>query len=78
MFLRPYKFLNDAENGKPYKIFPSNDSNRDYILVRDEVMQYFGVFLCFLADHPKIVADLILTESSSFGLLAVKMNINSK
>lgn len=38
-------------------------------------MQYFGVFLCFLADHPKIVSDIILTESSSFGILAVKMNI---
>jgi len=39
-------------------------------------MQYFGVFLCFLANNPKIVESLILTESSSYGILAVKMNIS--
>lgn len=41
-------------------------------------MQYFGVFLCFLADHPKTISEFILTDSNSYGFLAVKMNINSK
>ena len=41
-------------------------------------MQYFGVFLCFLADHPRVVSELILTDSNSYGFLVVKMQLNSK
>lgn len=39
-------------------------------------MQYFGVFLCFLANHPKIISDLIITESNSYGIVVVKMIVN--
>jgi hypothetical protein len=46
-------------------------------VVKDEVMQYFGVFLCFLADHPRVVSELILTDSNSYGFLAVKMQLSS-
>ena len=42
-------------------------------MVRDEVLQYFGIFLCFLSGHPQIVSKLILTESNTFGVLAVKL-----
>lgn len=41
-------------------------------------MQYFAVFMCFLADHPKIVEDIILTESNTYGIHAVQINVESK
>jgi hypothetical protein len=39
-------------------------------------MQYFGVFLCFLAANPKLIDEFILTEANTYGIAAVKMNVN--
>lgn len=39
-------------------------------------MHYFAVFLCFLADRPHIIEDLILTKENTYGLHAVQMIIN--
>lgn len=75
-FLRPYKFLLDVEKGKTYKIVSSQDSKADYILLNDEAMQYFAVFLCFLADRPHIIDDLILTKENTYGIHVVQMIIN--
>lgn len=44
----------------------------------DEVMQPFGVLLCFLTDHPQLINNLIITESSSYGISVVKMNVESR
>lgn len=41
--------------GKAYKLFSESDSKADYILVKDEVMQFFGVFLCFIAKNSKLI-----------------------
>jgi hypothetical protein len=57
-FERPYAFLNDPTTGrgKKYKIVDFADCKPSQIIIRgtiliivDEVLQYFGVFLCFLA-----------------------------
>jgi hypothetical protein len=74
--LRPYKFLLDVEKGKTYKIVSIQDSKADYILLNDEAMQYFAVFLCFLADRPHIIDDLILTKENTYGIHVVQMIIN--
>jgi hypothetical protein len=37
------------------------------------MMQYFGVFLCYLADHPDIIEKLILTGSNSYGIASIFM-----
>ena len=37
------------------------------------MMQYFGVFLCYLADHPEIIEKLILTGSNSYGIASIFM-----
>lgn len=39
-------------------------------------MQYFGVFLCFLADKPKLIQQIIQTDSNSFGIHCVAAYIN--
>lgn len=36
-------------------------------------MQYFGVFLCYLADHPELIESMILTEPNSYGIQVVYM-----
>ena len=36
-------------------------------------MQYFGVFLCYLADHPEIIDQVLLTGSNSYGIAVVYM-----
>lgn len=41
-------------------------------------MQYFAVFLCFVAQNPKIIEEIFLTESNSYGLHAIKMNVQGK
>ena len=40
-------------------------------LILDDVMQYFGVFLCYLADHSELIENIILTGSNSYGLHSV-------
>ena len=69
--------MNLTDKEEIYKIIDSSDSSSDYISVNDEVMQYFGVFLCFLADHPKIVEEIIITEPNTYGIHAVQINILS-
>jgi hypothetical protein len=41
-------------------------------------MQYFAVFLCFIATNPKIVEEIIITQPNTYGLHIVKMNVNGK
>lgn len=41
-------------------------------------MQYFGVFLCFLAENPHLINEIIVTEPNSYGIHVVKMNVGSK
>jgi hypothetical protein len=41
-------------------------------------MQYFGVFLCFLAENPHLIDKIILTESNNYGINVVAMNVSSK
>jgi len=86
-FERPYAFLPKTytARGQKYDIFNSEDSNASQIVLKgktqnytDEAMQYFGVFLCFLADHPHLIKQLILNEPNTYGIYAIKMNINCK
>ena len=51
-------------------------SEPEVIEVNDEIMQYFGVFLCFLADKPKLINQIIQTESNTYGLHCVSAYIN--
>jgi hypothetical protein len=37
----------------------------------DEVMQYLGVFQCYLADNPDLIDRIILTKPNSYGIHAV-------
>ena len=37
------------------------------------MMQYFGVFLCYLADHPEIIDKVLLTGSNSYGIASIFM-----
>lgn len=41
-------------------------------------MQYFGVFLCFLAENPHLIDRIILTEANSYGVNVVAMNVRSR
>ncbi len=49
-----------------------------FILNLDEVLQYFGVFLCYLSENPHLINDLILTDSNSYGICALRVNIGTK
>ena len=72
---RPSTFLYNAQKGRPYEVIDLADVHpnqievggiRSYIL--DEVMQYFGVFLCFLADRPHLIQKIITTEPNTYGM----------
>ena len=41
-------------------------------------MQYFGMFLCFIAEHEKLIQDLIITDENTYGLQVVSMNVKGK
>jgi hypothetical protein len=56
---------------------PRSSSEVTPPLTVDEALQYFGVFLCFLADNPNLIKDIFLTEANSYGIHCVSMNINS-
>ena len=53
-FERPEHFLKrDADlRQKIYKVFEIDNCRPSNICIKDDMMQYFGVFLCYLADHP--------------------------
>ena len=83
-FNRPYQFLKDqfAAKGKKYKIFEEGDSNSSSIFTKsnikmylDDALQYFSVFLCFLADHSSLIKEIILTEANTYGICVVNMYI---
>jgi hypothetical protein len=68
-----------------YKIVEPGDSSPSQIIIRgilfsyaDEVMQPFGALLCFLAEHPQLLQNLILTDSNSYGIAVVRMNLGGK
>lgn len=42
------------------------------------MMQPFGALLCFLAEHPQLIGNLIMTESNSYGIAVVRMNVGSR
>lgn len=39
-------------------------------------MQYFGVFLSFLANKPKLLNEIIRTDKNTFGLHCVSAYVN--
>lgn len=41
-------------------------------------MQYFGPFLCFLAEFPELINSIIVTDANTYGLYVVAANINGK
>lgn len=41
-------------------------------------MQPFGVLLCFLAEHPQLITQIILTNPNSYGICVLRMNIEAK
>lgn len=41
-------------------------------------MQPFGVLLCFLAEHPQIIRKVITTDSNSYGIHVIKMNVGAR
>ena len=41
-------------------------------------MQYFGVFLCFLADKPTLIKKIISTEENSFGIHVIEAYSGNK
>ena len=66
---RPYKFLEDGSRNSGYKLIDFHDASPDTIEIKgtkyeysDEVMQYLGVFLCFLADKANLIKKIILTD----------------
>ena len=40
------------------------------------MLQYFSVFLCFLADNSHLIRDLVITSPNTFGIHAIYMYIN--
>lgn len=42
------------------------------------MLQYFGVFLCFLAENPHLLNEILLTEPNTYGIHALRMNVGSK
>lgn len=53
-----------------------HDSNPDTIEINDQIMQYFGVFLCFLSNKPNLIRKIILTEENTFGLHCVEAYVH--
>lgn len=41
-------------------------------------MQYFGVFLCFLADKPVEIQKIITTKENTYGVHCISAYINGK
>ncbi len=41
-------------------------------------MQPFGMLLCFLAQHPHLLSNIILTDINSYGICVVRMNVEAK
>lgn len=41
-------------------------------------MQYFGVFLCFLANKPTEIAKIITTRENSYGVHAIEAYRNGR
>ena len=37
------------------------------------MMQYFGVFLCYLADHREIIGQVLLTGANTYGMAVIYM-----
>jgi hypothetical protein len=70
---RPSHFLNDVP---PYRLIDYHDCNPDTVFVHDEVMQFFGVFLCFLANKPNLIKKIILTEENTYGIHSVEAYVN--
>jgi hypothetical protein len=44
-------------------------------LYADDALQYFSMFLCFLADKPQLIKRIILTEPNTYGIHAVSMYV---
>lgn len=57
---------------------PDHHPRYDRCLNLDELLQYFGVFLCFLAENPHLINEILLTEPNTYGIHALRMNIGSK
>lgn len=38
----------------------------------DEVLQYFGTFLCFLADKPNLIKKIIKTDENGYGIHCIE------
>lgn len=70
---RPYVFLKDeaATRGKSYRILDAVGHRPQQILVKDEVMQSLGVFLCFLSQHNSLIRQVVSTEPNNYGIAAI-------
>lgn len=82
-FERPHIFLNDPSDlskgkSRKYKVVDYADCKPSQIIIRDEIMQSFGILLCFLADHPHLLHNIILTDTNSYGLCVLRMNVGAK
>ncbi len=67
-WVRPTKFI--GYEGK-YRVIA--DTHADSILVADEVVQYFGIFLIMLAKNPELIDATIELTENSFGLNVIRM-----
>lgn len=41
-------------------------------------MQPFGMLLCFLSQHPNLIKNIILTDTNSYGICVLKMNVDAR
>jgi hypothetical protein len=51
---------------------------RYFLFYIDSMVQYFGVFLCFLADKPSLIKNIILSSANSYGIHCIKANRSGK
>ena len=76
IYLRPYEFLQDLTEGTSYKLIDRYDSHPDAIEVHDDVMQYFGTFLCFLSNKENLIRKIIITQENTYGLHCVEAYVH--
>lgn len=41
-------------------------------------MQPFGMLLCFLSEHPNLLKNIILTDTNSYGIAVLRMNVGAR
>ena len=47
-------------------------SRVSFSIILDEIMQYLGVFLCFLSDKPNLIQKIIVTDENTYGIHGIE------